>query len=243
MMTQVPGRIYLADQRGLTTDQRFQRYSTFNFGAYQAEHKEPLDRLSGLNEESLAGGQHSALPVAQASQVLLIPVTGAVESRVTGGEPTLVHVEEIQLLNLPAGSTLTLRNPYEDELISFLHLWLVAELPTDTAVSTDIFAFDVEALENRLGELVSSAPATPAGPGRAFILSLGRFAGRQESIYKVQSRESLFFAFVLTGAFELEGRLLHAKDGLALWEADELELEALSNDALVVVLEVLAGTL
>jgi len=42
----------------------------------------------------------------------------------------------------------------------------------------------------------------------------------------------------LEGAFEVEGRLLHARDGLALWETEKVELEALSNDAIILVMEI-----
>ncbi|MBC6988212.1 hypothetical protein H9I52_00875 [Hymenobacter sp. BT491] len=55
----------------------------------------------------------------------------------------------------------------------------------------------------------------------------------------MKSSRSRFFAFVVTGAFEVEGRLLHKRDGLALWYVQEVELKALSNDALVLVLELL----
>ena len=47
-----------------------------------------------------------------------------------------------------------------------------------------------------------------------------------------------FFAFVIEGAFELEGRLLHARDGLALWNLEKIEWEALSGGAILLVLQV-----
>ncbi len=40
------------------------------------------------------------------------------------------------------------------------------------------------------------------------------------------------------GAFEVQGRLLHARNGLGLWDdTNLLELEALSNDAIVLLVE------
>lgn len=42
---------------------------------------------------------------------------------------------------------------------------------------------------------------------------------------------------MLEGAFEVQGTLLHARDGLALWETDEVEMEALSNDAIILLVE------
>jgi hypothetical protein len=51
--------------------------------------------------------------------------------------------------------------------------------------------------------------------------------------------DTKLYTQLLAGVFELEDRLLHKKDGLALWAAVEAELEALSNNALVLVLELL----
>jgi len=41
----------------------------------------------------------------------------------------------------------------------------------------------------------------------------------------------------IEGAFEIQGTLLHARDGLALCGTDEVEVEALSNDAIVLLIE------
>ena len=43
--------------------------------------------------------------------------------------------------------------------------------------------------------------------------------------------------FAIEGAFEIQGALLHARDGLALWRTDEIEAEDLSNDAIILLIE------
>jgi hypothetical protein len=52
----------------------------------------------------------------------------------------------------------------------------------------------------------------------------------------------MFFAFVVAGAFEVEGRLLHQNDGLALWNTSVIELEALSENVVILVVEVVNQT-
>ncbi|MBH0619506.1 hypothetical protein I3A86_25800 [Salmonella enterica] len=128
----------------------------------------------------------------------------------------------MQLLAVPAGTQLSLRNPYATEVITLLHIWLAAPDPV-AAPRTEAFAYTFAGLAGQLAALV---------PG---VLHLGCFGGRQEAVFRPQAGR--LFAFVLAGAFELEGRLLHAYDGLALWECPAAELEALSPDALVLVLE------
>ena len=64
--------------------------------------------------------------------------------------------------------------------------------------------------------------------------------GREESIYKVKNAGNCLYIFVIEGAFEVDNKLMEARDGLAIWNADEIEFEALSNDAMLLIFEVLA---
>ena len=226
-----PGKIFVADQRGLAQTASFQRYATLNFSNFYHEHRQPLGHLLAVNEESLAGGGTLTLPVPEAAHIVLLPITGTVEV-LLGNEILAIEVEQVQVLTLPAGATLRLRNLYPDHLIRLLHLWVRADAPAP-AMGPAV-GFSCEALANRL------VPLLPTTAGLPFGLSLGRFAGRHEAPY-VLAPGRLFFGFALAGAFEVEGRLLHAQDGLALWDAAApIELEALSNDALLLVLDVAA---
>jgi quercetin 2,3-dioxygenase len=221
-------RLYLADQRGLLTTAQRQCLSTLNFGAYMAEGRAPFGRLRALNEERLAPGQAVALPVAEATLLVLLPIEGAVAYQGPAGLAGTTDVEQVQVLALPAGSTVALRNPYPDAVITFLHLWLAAEASVEA--NGQLFAYSFGQLENTLAELVSLGPLP-------FGLHLGRFQGRCEAAHLVQASGNSVFAFVLAGAFELQNCLLHAGDGLGLRDCATVELEALSNGALVLLLE------
>lgn len=231
MAAQTPGKIFLADQRGLVETNRHRRYCTFSFGDYTHEHKGPFGRLHGFNDETLAGALALALPVAQATHVLLVPITGDLAYRTDTLPAATVQVGEMQLLTLPGGDALHLANPYETELISFLHIWVHAAESAPPAAAPRL-AFDLAAAPNQLIEVLPPL----AGQGQLFGVRIGQFAGRRETVYQGQPGVG-FFAFVLAGAFEVEGRLLHERDGLALWQVAEVELEALSNYATILVLE------
>jgi len=232
MALETSGKIYLADQRGLLETNYLRRYSTFSFGEYAHPDKQAFGRLYGFNEETLAGAHTLELAVSQASHVLLLPITGALAVGINSAPAATIEVGEVRVVTVPAGTTLCLANPYQTELVSCLHIWLLAEVPT-AHIAQQVFPFDLQATENQLAEAVSFG----ASQHGAFSLSLGQFAGRREAVYHLQRPGTQFFAFVLAGAFEMEGRLLHAQDGLALWNVAAVELEALSNNALVIVLE------
>ena len=42
---------------------------------------------------------------------------------------------------------------------------------------------------------------------------------------------------MIQGAFEVQHRLLKSRDALALWNVVEVEIEALSNEAIIVLIE------
>lgn len=232
-MQQIPGKIFLAEQRGVLETTTFRRYCTFPFAAYLDEDKAPFGGLLAVNEETLAAGQAVALPAPAAACVLVLPLVGTVRVGTSVAGAAQVEVEEIWVGTVPAGGTLHLQNPYETDLVSCLHVWVGANSVT---TSTQLVAFEAAHLTNRLLELLPDHTGSVL-PGRA---SLGRFAGRTETEYHLRQPGAGFFAFVLAGAFEVAGRLLHANDGLALWATRTVEIEALSNEALLLVLEVAA---
>lgn len=223
------GKIFLAERRQVLETEQFRRCST---GLGAAESQEPLGALRALHEETLAGGHAVALAAPAAAHVLVLPITGAVRVGEAGGE--LVEVGELRVLTLPAGGTLHLANPYPAEVISLLHIWL--EAPAAARAAAQTWVFDPAALTNQLAAL-EPEPAAAAGPRPPLRVSLGRFAGRAEAEYFLRAGAGCCFGFVLAGAFEVAGRLLHAHDGLALWNTPRLDLEALSPDAVLLLLE------
>ena len=104
------------------------------------------------------------------------------------------------------------------------------------AAAAQTWAFDPAELTNQLAA-AEPAPGA-AGPRTPLRVSLGRFAGRAEAAYHPRAGAGCCFGFVLAGAFEVASRLLHPHDGLALWQASCLDLEALSPDAVLLLLEV-----
>lgn len=237
MIKQTPGKIYLANQRGLTETTSFRRYSTFNFDHFYNPDKEALDSLQVFNEELLAGNESLIFTLEQDTHVILIPVTGALTINGAQGLALTVEAGEIALNTVPANSSVQLSNPYLAETISFLQIRIKAERPVNT-LSSLLLNFNLDTHHNELIPIVGADFGHSALQQLPFSVSIGRFNGRQEAVYKLKSSCSLFFAFVIAGAYEVEGRLLHEKDGLALWDTDEVELEALSNNALILCLEI-----
>lgn len=222
-----PGKIYLADQRGLTETSVLRRYSTFNFEKYYNEHKEPFGDLFLCNDESVVGGKITFFLCKEDSLQIFMPITGGIDL-VANGKEFAVETGQVQVLNMGKGEVLEISNPYQNDIVNYIQFGIKTGMFLMRA-SEMLFDFDLE--KNHLIEII-------ANPKLPFKLSAGIFAAREEVIYKMQSQNHQFYTFIIDGAFEIEGRLMHARDGLALWDIGQVELEALSNNAIVLVLEI-----
>lgn len=237
MIKQSPGKIYLSGQRGITQTRQFCRYSTFNFGAYVHTDKSPFGRLYVCNEEIIAPSQHISFEVAEDTHIILIPVTGDIQCKYGPGKTSRIEVEQIMMLTLPANSAFQVVNPYAEEAITLLQLWIKADKAA-AHISSQLCPFTFSSLNNQLLEIIPGNNIEAILQLLPFSLCLGCFTGRKDSKYVLSHKNTAFFAFVLDGAFELEGRLLHAGDALSLWNVTEVELEALSAQALLLTIEI-----
>ncbi|MEJ8841176.1 hypothetical protein WG954_02200 [Lacibacter sp. H375] len=229
MIVQLQAKIFLADEHGLVETTSFRNRTLFNYGNQYNEHRESFERFYLLNDYTLDGGASVQVNFSEDSFVLLLPVVGAVQYRNGKQKEQLVIAGQSMMLLKKAGEGIELTNVFEEELVNVLVLAFKTD--DDQLPSGFIYSYDVNEKPDDLVQAVSKRYELPA------ILFVGKFSGRAETVYQTEHSSANVFVFVLEGAFEVEGRLLHARDGLAIWQTTSVEMEALSNDALIMILE------
>lgn len=222
MIPQSKGKIYLSDERGYNEMPWFRTYNTFNFGRYFNEHKHPFGALYVLNEDVLAGGKGFRMEVASPSDIILLPIVGAITFATADGQHGLLEAGQVQVLHLTSNTSFEVRNPYENDLVKFLQLWIKKPVGQPASGTFDLSHKDL------LHTLINN---------ETYNLSIGKFNGRTDTIYPLKDKNNGVFVFNIEGAFEVQYRLLHNGDGLGLWDIATVEMEALSNDAIILLLE------
>ncbi|SEJ83008.1 hypothetical protein SAMN05216327_12265 [Dyadobacter sp. SG02] len=231
MLTQTDAQIYLESLRGQFQTDRFRSFRTFNFGEYSAADREPFGTLEVLNDETLMPECSCELRVEKFSQIILLPMVGAIEVEEKGREPKFVNSGEVLFLPTSPDKHYTITNPYPDEAINYLQIrvndspLLSTPMPTGITVQFDLSEKNV--LLPVRGYNGSSAH-----------LFIGQYDGRAEGIFNSWNASHSAFIFVIEGAFEVQNRLLERRDGLALGNAEAIEFEALSNGAIVLVIDI-----
>ncbi len=217
-------KIFLAEQRGCTETTKQRCYHTFNYGTYQNRHRDPFGSLHTLNDETLAAGETVHYQAPAQLDILILPLVGACTCQI---DSSIHRAEAGQILHasVSRGDQVTLSNNYQQELINYLFI----ALSSRDKSSCQVVDVPIEQQPNTLHRVPL--------PSQAFKVHLGIFGGRQEAEMFFASSNDSCFVFVIDGAFEVNNRLLHPRDGLALWNTNRLEFEALSPDAILLVLE------
>lgn len=214
MLQQSQARIFLSSQRAEIQEDGYRSSSCINENFF--------GNVSVFDDVTLAGEKSCKIGLVAGQYFVIIPLVGTIHFENTD-ENNLVNPGEALFISTDTVIT----NPYSDELVNFLRI-AFAGCPNEKI--TTITCFDIDAQKNQLVGIGTPAEKFP-------LIKIGKFHGRAETLHHLQSKSNGTFVYVIAGAFEVQYRLLEAKDSLAVWDTETLELEALSNEAILLVIE------
>ncbi|HMQ64486.1 MAG TPA: hypothetical protein PKE06_27625 [Flavilitoribacter sp.] len=224
---QIPGAILLAEKRAQTQTDQYRSRQFFPAG----NHAVPAGSLVRFDEDTLAGGAVVIIGAAAGFDTLLIPLVGGVHFK-TDQHSHYIEAGSSLLYRAAENAAFSVTNPFQQELVNFLHIRIKGGPSPLQPAGVFVTDFNLEQAPNRLLRVSGSRDLTP---WNAWI---GKFGGREEAVYRLSQTNPGIFAFAVDGAFEVQNRLVHPRDGLLLWQLDELELEALSDQAVILILEI-----
>jgi redox-sensitive bicupin YhaK (pirin superfamily) len=231
MKRESAAKIFNSALRGSAETAAYKCFYTFNFKDYQTEFSEAFGQLTFLNDESLSPQQSITYTPEEDTQVVLLPIIGAMHYRSAIHKEELVQSEQIKILEIKKGSPYSFNNPFDKEWINYLHIGFKSTASQTGQQST---------LQNialkKMNELVGfDFPEQMGNQPGGYI---GMYEGRSEGNYRLKNPNNGLFVYIISGAFEVQGRLMEYRDGLSLWNTREIEFEALSNNAIILLLEI-----
>jgi hypothetical protein len=221
MLNQTPSQILKAEFRGKIQTEFHHCFSVFNYLDFYDSSRLPFGNLLVFNEEIIAANQTVNYSVLENQVIVILPLVGALDIE-TESFSGFVHTNQLEAFFINANQNFTLSNPYEDENVQFLQVRIQVNSFENQKKSFEI------STKNKINTLLEND---------IFKLSIAVFDARKEAEYLLQKTQNGVFAFVLNGAFEFQNRLLENRDGIKIWNIDTLEMEALSNEAMILIIE------
>ncbi|MDC6366950.1 MULTISPECIES: hypothetical protein [Flavobacteriaceae] len=181
-----------------------------------------LTSMPRFSDETLAPVKSKTFTMDEDALLMVLPLVGSIVCGIYDGQhSTKIFPEELQVFSLEKGASFSLSNPDKNELANYLQLWIKR---------------DASSKKVRFGNYVHNALNT-IFEAADFKIHFGVFDGRMETDYVPFSKQNNITVFVINGAFEVQNRLLESRDSLLLRNFDQLEMEALSENAIIFIVE------
>jgi quercetin 2,3-dioxygenase len=217
-------QIYLADQRGKTQTDVYRSFHTLNYGDYFEDSRQPFGDLEVFNDTVIKPLQHQKIQLSKNTDVVIVPVIGGLE-----------YHSSIQNGFLGTGNTLLLSgietdyyeiiNPYETDYINFVQIHF--------RNNNENFNPNVEEFGFGLNPANTLKSIFSTNNQKGFI---GKYEGRKKGEFTIKNPENGVFVFIIDGIFEVQDRLLNARDGLAISGLEMIDFEALSDEAVILLI-------
>lgn len=209
MMTTYKSRFIKADMRAAT--------SAPGTVCYTSHHD-----VVTITDITLAPATSLQLALSDKDQHIILPVSGAVATGLEDDLQTIAS-EEMLVLFADKAQGITVRNPFDDITVNLLHIVIAG---TAHNAATGKAAVDITA-KNKLF----------SASGAGSRLHIGIYDSRTKDHYTLQPGSDSIYTYVINGSFDFEDRLMEYRDGLFQWDIQEAEFEALSDTAVLLIIE------
>jgi redox-sensitive bicupin YhaK (pirin superfamily) len=229
---------YPADSRGRADHGWLKSFHTFSFAGYHDTERMNFGTLRVLNDDTVEGGMGFGLHPHDNMEIISIPLEGALEHRDSMGNTAVIRKNDIQVMSAGTGIRHSEYNKDRNLPVKFLQIWI---FPNERNVSPryDQITLDPAERHNRLQQVLSPDPDDEGvWIHQDAWFHMGCFDEGIGLTHDIQKSGNGLYAFVLKGAFTIEGMELKERDGLGIRDRPSVSLKANTRDAEILLMEV-----
>ncbi|ANI87873.1 hypothetical protein A9P82_00170 [Arachidicoccus ginsenosidimutans] len=230
---QTAGKIYPAEMWSHHKSSALTAYAMCLYNEEKRQHENVP--LLEFNNEIIAA-EHIISFEAYCSQILfLLPIHGSLKYSDSHDSSYVISPETFFAQELHKGDKIEVSNIHS---VGVNYIRIIMNTDVVFPLSTEINSYNTENPRNKNRLIKIFKTGHPAVIGSFKKISIGKFAERGNATYILKNKNDIKCLFyVISGEFEIGGRLLHKKDGLILWNTDSIEIESLCPDAILLVIE------
>lgn len=229
--------LHRAESRGHADHGWLNSYHSFSFANYYDPARVHFGALRVLNDDQVAPGMGFGTHPHDNMEIISIPLEGDLEHKDSMGNVAVIRKGDVQVMSAGTGVSHSEYNKNKDKAVKFLQIWI---FPNKRNVSPryDQITLKEEDRHNKLQTIISPKQGE-AGlwihQNAWFIL--GQFDKGHKASYTLNAKDNGLYAFVLSGKLLVNGLELNSRDGLGIWNTEQLTIEA-AEDAEFLLMEV-----
>ena len=221
--------LHKAETRGHANHGWLDSHHTFSFANYYNPDRMHFGVLRVLNDDVVSGGMGFGRHPHDNMEIISIPLEGDLEHQDSMGNTTVIRNGDIQVMSAGTGIQHSEKNKNQDKKVKFLQIWV---FPNKRNVTPryDQLTLEAEDRHNKLQQVLSpNADDEGVWIHQDAWFHLGTLDKGNKQNYQTRKKGNGVYAFVISGEVTIAGQPLAARDGLGLWDIDQIDIVADSN--------------
>ncbi len=229
--------VHKSGTRGHADHGWLKSYHSFSFANYHDPNRMNFGMLRVLNDDWVAGGKGFGKHPHKNMEIISIPLQGDLEHKDSMGNTTVIREGDIQVMSAGTGVFHSEYNNNRQEAVKFLQIWVFPSKQNVTPRYDQIATSGI-ATKNSLYQVLS-----PNKDGQGVWIhqdawfSLGDFDSDRSATYTLNKAGNGVYVFVLEGSIKIGEQSLDRRDGMGIWDTNEISLST-SKATKVLVMEV-----
>lgn len=225
--------LHKAETRGNADHGWLKSRHTFSFANYYNPERMHFGVLRVLNDDYVEGGKGFGTHPHDNMEIISIPLQGDLEHKDSMGNVAVIRNGDVQVMSAGTGIYHSEYNKDNKEPVRFLQIWVFPN-KKNVAPRYDQVTLNTKDRHNKLQQILSPNP-DDAGVWihQDAWFHLGQFDAGVKTDYAVKRKGNGVYVFVLSGEATVAGQALKTRDGLGVWDMDNLSIVADSNTELL----------
>jgi quercetin 2,3-dioxygenase len=230
--------LHKAATRGHANHGWLDSHHTFSFANYQNPDRMHFGVLRVLNDDRVDAGMGFGTHPHDNMEIISIPLEGDLEHKDSMGNSAIIKKGDIQAMSAGTGIYHSEYNKNKDRLTKFLQIWIYPNKKNVTP-RYDQITLDEGARHNRLQQVLSpNVDDEGVWIHQDAWFHMGKFDKDLTLGYSLKKKGNGIYAFVLKGDITIGNISLNERDGLGMWDTNEISITANSQDAELLLMEV-----
>jgi quercetin 2,3-dioxygenase len=218
--------LHKADSRGDANHGWLHSRHTFSFANYYNPERMNFGLLRVLNDDIVEAGMGFGTHPHDNMEIISIPLEGDLEHRDSMGNVSVIKHGDVQVMSAGTGITHSEYNRNKDKPVKFLQIWVFPDKQNVTP-RYDQITLDIADRHNKLQQIVSpNVDDAGVWIHQNAWFHLGNFDKSVIKEYKIKVKGNGVYAFILSGEIFINDQKLSTRDGLGIWDTDEIFIKA-----------------
>jgi redox-sensitive bicupin YhaK (pirin superfamily) len=206
----------------------------FSFSDYYHPLKSAFGTLVAFNDDYMEKGKGFGIHPHINMEIISVLIQGKMNHIDSMGYRTTVEPGGVQIMSAGSGLKHEEYNIGEDE-VNFLQLWILPKIQ-NIIPRYQQRHFPKEGRKNKLTTIISSEEGTEhCWINQNAMLSLGYYDQDQKVQYTFNPVNKCIFVFLIEGLIEVNGTVLNIRDGLGIWDTDQISVHCLEKAEFLII--------